>query len=69
MLKPPISCLSPKGHLDSAVDFLANGEVNVEADGKLLGKVRAKWDTMQVAKALDERLDGKVGASEAGIAK
>jgi hypothetical protein len=45
-----------------------NGQINIEADRELLPEVRAKGDAVEVAERLYKGVDGKVGASEAGIA-
>ena len=50
------------------IDAISNGEVNVEADRELLTEVRAEGDAMEVTKRLYEGVDGKVGATEAGVA-
>jgi hypothetical protein len=68
MTKPPSRIISLESSLNTLINAISNGEVNVEADGELLTEVRAEGDAMEVTKCLYEGVDGKVGATEAGVA-
>ena len=68
MTKPPSRIISLESSLNALIDPILNGEVNIKADGELLMEVRAEGDAMEVTQCLYKGVDGKVGASEAGVA-
>jgi hypothetical protein len=68
MTKPPSRIISLESHLNTLINTISNREVNVKADRELLTEVRPEGDAMEVTKRLYKGVDGKVGATEAGVA-
>ena len=67
MTKPPSRIILLESSLNVLINLILNREVNIKADGELLTEVRAEGDAMEVTQCLYEGVDGKVGASEAGV--
>jgi hypothetical protein len=68
MTKPPSGITSLESSLNVLIDLISNGKINIKADRELLTEVRAEGDGVEVTQGLYKGVDGKVRASEAGVA-
>ena len=68
MTKPPAWIVALESNLDPLIHAEENGEVDIEANGKLLAEIRAEGNTVEIAECLDKRIDCEMGAAEAGNA-
>ena len=67
MAKPPSRIVSFESCLNALINAVANREVDIKANRKLLVKIRVERGAVEVTKGLDKGVDSKMGTSEAGI--
>jgi hypothetical protein len=66
MAEAPMRRVTAQDFINVFSDLLLNVQKKVVCDRKLLAQVWTKWDAVEVAQTLDERLDSQVRVSKVG---